>query len=196
MAGVTSQYYSDNSQEFFASTVTVDMTPQYEQFLKYVPSGSTILDLGCGSGRDTKAFLTMGYAVEAIDGSEELCRLASDYTGITVKCMDFMELNSIERYDAIWACASLLHVPSAKLPILLSKMKDALRENGIVYMSFKHGDFEGKRDGRFFLDMTSERFHALCNTDTGFQIEEEWYSEDVRIDKTDIWYNCIVRKMR
>lgn len=192
---VTSQYYSDNSQEFFESTVTADMTPQYEHFLKYVPSGSIILDLGCGSGRDTKAFLKMGYAVEAIDGSEELCRLASDYTGITVKCMDFMELNSIERYDAIWACASLLHVSSAQLPILFSKMKGALRENGIVYMSFKHGDFEGERNGRFFLDMTSERFHALCNTDIGFQIEEEWYSEDVRVDKTDIWYNCIVRKI-
>ena len=195
MAGVTSQYYSDNSQEFFESTVIADMTPQYEHFLKYFPSGSNILDLGCGSGRDTKAFLKMGYDVEAIDGSEELCRLASDYTGITVKCMDFMELNSIERYDAIWACASLLHVSSAQLPILLSKMKDALRENGIVYMSFKHGDFEGERNGRFFLDMTSERFHALCNTDIEFQIEEEWYSEDVRVDKTDIWYNCIVRKI-
>ena len=66
MAEVTSQYYSDNSQEFFESTVTADMTPQYEHFLKYVPSGSIILDLGCGSGRDTKAFLKMGYAVEAI----------------------------------------------------------------------------------------------------------------------------------
>ena len=195
MAGVTTQYYSDNSQEFFESTVIADMTPQYEHFLKYFPSGSNILDLGCGSGRDTKAFLKMGYDVEAIDGSEELCRLASDYTGITVKCMDFMELKSIERYDAIWACASLLHVSSAQLPILLSKMKDALRENGIVYMSFKHGDFEGERNGRFFLDMTSERFHALCKADTGFQIEEEWYSEDVRVDKTDIWYNCIVRKI-
>ena len=195
MAGVTSQYYSDNSQEFFESTVIADMTPQYEHFLKYFPSGSNILDLGCGSGRDTKAFLKMGYDVEAIDGSEELCRLASDYTGITVKCMDFMELNSIERYDAIWACASLLHVSSAQLPIMFSKMKDALRENGIVYMSFKHGDFEGERNGRFFLDLTSERFHALCKADTGFQIEEEWYSEDVRNDIDTKWYNCIVRKI-
>ena len=195
MAGVTSQYYSDNSQEFFESTVIADMTPQYEHFLKYFPSGSNILDLGCGSGRDTKAFLKMGYDVEAIDGSEEICRLASDYTGITVKCMDFMELNSIERYDAIWACASLLHVSSAQIPIMFSKMKDALRENGIVYMSFKHGDFEGERNGRFFLDMTSERFHALCKADTGFQIEEEWYSEDVRNDIDTKWYNCIVRKI-
>ena len=195
MAGVTSQYYSDNSQEFFESTVIADMTPQYEHFLKYFPSESNILDLGCGSGRDTKAFLKMGYDVEAIDGSEEICRLASDYTGITVKCMDFMELNSIERYDAIWACASLLHVSSAQIPIMFSKMKDALRENGIVYMSFKHGDFEGERNGRFFLDMTSERFHALCKADTGFQIEEEWYSEDVRNDIDTKWYNCIVRKI-
>lgn len=194
-AEITSQYYSDNSQEFFDSTVKADMTPIYEHFLKYVPSGSTILDFGCGSGRDTKAFLEMGYEVEAIDGSEELCRLASEYTGIKVKCMDFMELDSIERYDAIWACASLLHVSSTDLPILLSKMKNALRENGIIHMSFKHGDFEGERNGRFFLDMTSERLHALCNADTGFHIEEEWYSEDVRNDKDVKWYNCIVRKI-
>ena len=195
MAGVTSQYYSDNSQEFFESTVTADMTPLYEHFLKYVSSGSTILDFGCGSGRDTKAFLEMGYHVVAIDGSEELCRLASDYTGIKVKCMDFMELNSFDSYDAIWACASLLHVPSTNLPILLSKMKNALRGNGIIHMSFKHGDFEGERNGRFFLDMTSDRLHAFCNADTGFHIEEEWYSEDVRNDKDVKWYNCIVRKI-
>ena len=194
MAGITSQYYSEKSQEFFNSTVMVDMTPLYDHFLKYVPSGGTILDFGGGSGRDTKAFLEMGFEVEAIDGSEELCRLASDYTGINVKCMDFMEFNSIDRYDAIWACASLLHVPSTNLPALLSKMNKALRENGIIHISFKYGDFEGERNGRFFLDMTPERFHTFCNADTGFRIEEEWYSEDVRNNKDVKWYNCIVRK--
>ena len=86
--------------------------------------------------------------------------------------MDFMELNNINHYDAIWACASLLHIPSAKLPIILSKMKAALRDNGIIYMSFKYGEFEGERNGRFFLDMTSERLRSICNKNTGFQIEE------------------------
>ena len=153
MVEVTSKYYDDNSREYFNSTVMANVTSLYEHFIKYVPKGSLVLDFGCGSGRDTKAFREMGYNVEACDGSEKLCRLASDFAGINVKCMDFMGLDEVEKYDAIWACATLLHVPSIKLPYLLSKMKDALRNKGIIYMSFKFGCFEGDRDGRFFLVM-------------------------------------------
>ena len=191
---VTKQYYKDNSQEFFDSTVIADVTPLYERFFKYVPDGAYILDLGCGSGRDTKAFLEKGFSVDAVDGSKELCALASEYTGIEVRCIDFTTIDCKEQYDAIWACASLLHIPSDQLCALFERLRDALKQGGIFYMSFKYGDFEGERDGRFFLDMTADKFHPVLDQVSGLKLAEEWDSEDIRREKKVHWYNAILRK--
>lgn len=190
----TLNYYQDNSQAFFDSTVNADVMPLYEHFVKYVPVGGKVLDFGCGSGRDTKYFLESGFSVDAIDGSEKLCQMASEYTGVDVKCMDFMSLDSFEEYDAVWACASILHVGLESLPIVLEKMKRALKPSGVMYISFKYGDFEGVRDERFFTDMTSERFSKLVSDIGGLITIEEWFSEDVRPDKNVRWYNTILRK--
>ena len=191
---ITKQYYKDNSREFFDSTVIADVSPLYERFLKYLPAGAHILDLGCGSGRDTKAFLDRGYFVDAVDGSEELCALAGEYTGIEIKCMDFTAIDCKEQYDAIWACASLLHIPSEQLPGLFARLKEALRQGGVFYMSFKYGDFEGERDDRFFNDMTSDKFHPILEQVPELALVEEWESEDVRREKMVHWYNVILRK--
>ena len=192
---ITEQYYHDNSQEFFESTINADTTPLYDHFLKYVPEKGYILDLGCGSGRDTKAFLNRGYNVDAIDGSKELCALASEFTGIEVKCNDFFEVDCNEKYDAIWACASLLHVEQDRLPGLIEKLRDAVKASGVFYMSFKFGDFAGERDGRFFMDMTAEKFHEIIERVTGWTLVEEWDSEDVRRGKNVKWYNAILQKV-
>ena len=84
-------YYDDHADEFYKSTVNVEFTTMQEQFLKKLEKGSDILDFGCGSGRDTRYFLQKGYHVDAIDGSKELCKLASEFTGIEVKNMFFEE---------------------------------------------------------------------------------------------------------
>ena len=104
----TLDYYNKMAKEFVAATVDVPFAETQEIFLVYLPDGGTILDFGCGSGRDTKYFLRRGYTVEAIDGSEELCKIASEYTGISVKQMMFHELSGVEKYDGIWACASII----------------------------------------------------------------------------------------
>lgn len=192
----TKQYYQDNAQEFFDSTVNADMSAHYERFLRYVPEHGRILDFGCGSGRDTKAFLQKGYSVEAIDGSSEMCKLASEYCGIPVKCMDFNDLNEIEKYDGIWACASLLHVSKEQLPSVLAKMRDALVKGGTIYISFKYGDFEGERNGRYFLDVMPETFADLFRRVSGLELVEEWFTEDVRTENSTRWYNAIVKKLR
>ena len=187
-------YYNKSANTYFTTTVNADVKELYNHFVNYVPDGAKILDLGCGSGRDTKAFLDMGYEVDAIDGFEELSRLASEYTGIHIKCMDFNQLNEHCIYDAVWACASLLHVASHELPDTLERIRVSLRPNGVVYISFKHGDFEGIRDGRYYTDMTSERFAEVLNKTNGFSIVEEWYSDDVRKENSTVWYNVILRK--
>lgn len=192
----TKQYYQDNAQAFFDSTVNADMSAHYEHFLKYVPEHGRILDFGCGSGRDTKAFLQRGYLVDAVDGSSEMCRLASELCNIQVRCMDFTDLNDVNKYDAIWACASLLHVAKTQLPAVLIKMRDALVNDGVMYISFKHGDYEGERNGRFFLDLTPEAFSNLISSIPGLVMVEDWFTEDVRPENSTRWYNIIVQKTK
>ena len=190
----TKQYYQDNAQDFFDSTVNADLSSHYDHFLRYVPEHGKILDFGCGSGRDTKTFLQKGYTVEAIDGSSEMCRLASDYCGIQVRCMDFQDLNEDEKYDAIWACASLLHVAKDQMPTVIIKMRDALVSTGVMYISFKYGNYEGERNGRFFFDVTPEVFSDLISRVSGLKVIEEWFTEDVRPEKETQWYNVILKK--
>ena len=119
--GSTIEYYNQNAQSFADGTAAVNFTEIQNVFLELVPEGGYILDFGCGSGRDTKDFLDQGYRVEATDGSEILCKLASKYTGISVKHMFFEKLEETEKYDGIWACASILHVKKRNCQILFIK---------------------------------------------------------------------------
>lgn len=188
-------YYNQNAEAFIKNTISVDFKATEERFLEKLPGSSKILDFGCGSGRDTKYFLSKGYHVTAIDGSEELCRLASEYTGVPVRHMLFQELDEEDVYDAIWACSSILHLPYDELKSVLCKMSQALKQSGIVYTSFKYGTFEGERNGRYFTDMTEEKFEKLLEEVKAFQIEEQWISSDVRPDRGDEkWLNLILRK--
>ena len=155
----------------------------------------TILDFGCGSGRDTKYFLDKGHVVEAIDGSEELCKIASEYAGIEIKQMYFQDLNEKEKYDAIWACSSILHLPYDELADVLNKMVKALKEKGLIYTSFKYGNFEGIRNGRYFIDMTEESLEQLLQKVPELEMEEKWVTSDVRPGRgEEKWLNLFLRK--
>ena len=192
----TLTYYNTNTSSFVESTQLVQMTEAWSRFTAKLPASSIILDFGCGSGRDTKYFREHGYQVEAIDGSEELCKVASAYTGITVKKQLFTELSEVQKYDAIWACSSILHASSDELVIIMKKIWTALKDKGIFYTSFKYGTFEGERNGRYFTDMTEESLSALLNKTTGFFIEEQWITSDVRPGREEEkWLNVILRKI-
>ena len=191
----TLTYYNENAKLFTEGTVNVDFTHNQNKFLDKLLSGASILDFGCGSGRDTKYFHEMGYEVEAIDGSEELCRYASEYSGVEVKHMYFQELSEVERYDAIWACSSILHLSYEELVDVMGKMTVALKADGLIYTSFKYGEFEGERNGRYFIDMTEERIGALLEKISGLAIEEIWITSDVRPGRgEEQWLNVVLRK--
>lgn len=188
-------YYNDHADEFYNSTVTVEFVAMQERFLTKLKKGSCILDFGCGSGRDTKYFLEKGYHVDAIDGSKELCKLASKFTGIEVKNMCFEELSEIDKYDGIWACSSILHLPIAELVKVMKKMEVALKGNGIIYTSFKYGTFTGERNGRFFTDMTEDTFAEFMKEVENLEVEEQWTTSDVRPGRgEEKWLNLILRK--
>ena len=191
----TIEYYNQNAEQFVQGTLSVDFTATQERFLSKLFAGAYILDFGCGSGRDTKYFLDKGYQVEATDGSAELCKLACEYTGIWVKQMLFEELNECEKYDGIWACSSILHLDKRALKDVLKKMVAALKANGVVYTSFKYGDFEGERNGRYFVDFTLETFVEYMQEVPELQIEEYWITSDVRPGRgEEKWLNLILRK--
>lgn len=134
--------------------------------------------------------------MDATDGSEELCKIASNYTGISVKQMLFEELDEVEKYDGIWACSSILHLSKMTLIDVLKKMVVALKGNGVVYTSFKYGNFEGERNGRYFTDFTYEKFEKYIQDIPELQIEEYWITSDVRFGRgEEKWLNLILRKL-
>ena len=191
----TLHYYNQNAQAFVKSTRDVDFYKTQIRFLDRLLPHSYILDFGCGSGRDTRYFLSQGYLVDAVDGSKEICKLASAYTGIQIQQMLFQELAAENLYDGIWACSSILHLPYQELKMVLIKMANALKADGIVYTSFKYGNFEGERNGRYFTDMTEDTFAPVLQGIGNLSIEEQWVTKDVRPERgNEKWLNLILRK--
>ena len=131
-----------------------------------------------------------------MDGSKELCKAATKYTGIQVQHMLFEDFNASNTYDGIWACASILHLKKCELPDMIKRLYQALKRNGVIYMSFKYGDFEGVRNERYFTYLTEESFDMLMEPINGFKKEKIWVTGDVRQDRgTEQWLNIILRKV-
>lgn len=195
MVNKTLNYYNQNADSFIEGTVSVNFKEVQDKFLQML-SGKKILDFGCGSGRDTMYFLKSGFDVTATDGSEELCKYASEYTGIQVKQMLFQDLDEVDYYDGIWACSSILHLSKNELRIVMNKMSRALKAGGIIYTSFKYGNFEGERNGRFFTDFTIDELTDFVKDVKEMAIEEYWITGDVRPGRGDErWLNLILRKI-
>ena len=192
---LTLDYYNKNAASFSESTLYVDFTKTQQMFLDCLLPHAHILDFGCGAGRDTKCFLEQGYQVTAIDGSEALCQLASKYTGIPVQQMLFQELNDVGKYDGIWACASILHLKKKELPDVFLKMTNALKEQGVIYTSFKYGTYEGMRNGRYFTNFVENSFVDFIKDILGLNLEKIWITEDVRVGRgNERWLNILLRK--
>lgn len=193
----TITYYDQHANEFVSDTVSVDFTQTQEAFLKYLQKGNLILDFGCGSGRDTKYFLNQGMQVDAVDGSEAMCRVASAYTGMEVRQMLFQDLDAKEMYDGIWACSSILHLPKSELKDVFGRMTEALKDDGVLYTSFKYGEFEGERNGRYFTDFTEDTFREFSQDLSDWKIRECWTTGDVRPGRgEEKWLNLIMQKNR
>ena len=194
MNNKTLDFYNQKAKSFAEGTTFVDFKETQNKFIN-VLCGKRVLDFGCGAGRDSKYFVEAGLDVVAIDGSAELCQIAERYAGIPVQQMLFQELNEQNRYDGIWACSSILHLTKKELKSVFKKMLDALTDNGIIYTSFKYGEFEGERNGRYFTDFTYESFFEFIRDMKGIAIEEYWYTGDVRPGREDQkWLNLLLRK--
>lgn len=191
----TLSYYDLKAQEYVSETRSLVLSETQELFLKYIPEGGKILDFGCGSGRDSKLFLDKGFTVHAVDGSEKMCQLASEYTGIDVERMSFDELRDVGVYDGIWACASILHVEKEFLPDILKKMATAVKSGGVIHASFKYGTFEGMKNGRYFTYLTEDAFITLLKDIPELVLKKLWITKDARTERqNEQWLNVFLIK--
>ena len=192
----TLDYYNKNSEEYFNSTLNVDMTNTYKPFLKLVPKDGKILDLGCGSGRDSMNFMKLGYEVTSVDGAKELAKRASVLLGKEVIVSTFEELELKEKFHGIWACASLLHIKREDLKIVLNNLYNNLDDKGVFYMSFKYGEKEYVDDkNRYFNCFTDESIISFINENTKYNILGLYITEDKlgRVNEVK-WLNLICNK--
>ena len=192
---MTIKYYDDNAGRFISSTGNVEMSKQLTWFLDRLPQGAHVLDWGCGSGRDAKSMMNADYIVTASDASEAMCAAASELTGLCVRNESFNELNDSSTFDGIWANASLLHVPMVELPAIFGIAARALKQEGIFYASFKLGDFEGVRNGRWFTFMDESRLSLVLDKVPSLRLVETMVTEDARKERAgEIWLNCLMLK--
>ena len=176
------------------------MQKLYAPFLGQLLKGSEpqILDLGCGSGRDSLYFADQGFQVMAIDASDALICHAKQYlshSNIHWQKATFDELvkSDIQKqFTGIWACASLLHVPFDSLPKLIDQLIGMLVKGGVFYASFKFGSADRIEDCRLFCDMNEARWQAVKARMTTQVKDDIWITKDQQGRQSHCWFNVLI----
>ena len=188
-------FYEDNAEWFFKRTVNVDMSATQTRFLSFLEPGAAVLDAGCGSGRDARVFHDLGYRVTAMEPVPGLAALAEAHIGLPVEVITFDQIAWRDRFDGIWACSSLLHVPADELPAILDRLRTALMPDGVLWASFKLGTEERIEGDRRFTDFDEARMTALLAGVSGLSLIEMWITQDNRDDFShQSWLNILCRK--
>ena len=190
-------YYESNAEHYAAETFSADMSKQYQRFLPLLKNGVKILDVGSGSGRDACYFQKQGYQVTALEPSKNLCREIRKVFSGEIVCSNIQNYRPTERYDGIWACASLIHLQEEEILCFFKKIDMYLNDNGIVYASGKSGISTGEvEDGRFFLEFTEQLVEKILTVNKQLKLEQRWYTEDVSGRRGFQWLNVVLRLRR
>lgn len=191
----TIEYFDQNAERCFADAFTITERGNQDHFLSYVREGGSILDFGCGSGRDTAYFRERGFRVTPTDGSREMCRLASEYLGTPVRVLEFNELDDEDCYDGIYASASVMHLEYDALLEALPKMARALRRGGVMFVSFKYGDTDGYLGKRYYTNMSEGRFARMLADVPQLEVVEQGVFGNEHPDQPDFrWFYALLRK--
>ena len=157
----TLAFYATEAPVYSASGPS-GVSRHLDGFLDRLPAGAEILELGCGGGRDAAHMIARGFAVDPTDGVAEIAAQAAARIRRPVRVMRFGELAAVDRYDAIWASASLLHAPRGDLPDVLARIHCALKPGGLHFASYKGGGREGRdRFGRYFNYFAREELESV-----------------------------------
>lgn len=188
-------YYNRYAVPYYEETVDVDMTEVIEPFMELLPENAEVLDLGCGSGRDTIVLEERGFYVTPMDGSEEMCKLAEINTDQEVLQMTYDEMEFDDVFDGIWACAALVHLTDDEMCEIMKKLIQALKADGILYFSVHKGDRDGIYNGRYFRDYTRKELSDLMEEFPELELINMWTTQDARSGKSDgQWLNVLAKK--
>ncbi len=192
---ITKAYYNKNADNFIQATLEIDMDSIYEKCIPLFPEGGKILDAGCGSGRDRLYFKNQGLKVTAIDSCAEFVKFTREYADVEAVCIPFNEITFNNEFNGIWACSSLLHLNHNELTDVFKKLSKALKPDGIIYASFKYGNFSGERNGRIFTDLTEDSFSKIIYEIPNLKIKEIWITNDQRKEREEEkWLNVFIIK--
>ena len=193
----TIDYYNKNSEKFYKNTVHIDLSELYPKFLRHIPDNGTILDLGCGSGRDSLYFLEKGYIITSVDASEEMVRLSSELTGQKTQYLRMQDIEFKNEFNGIWACASLLHIDKKLTESVFNILCNALRDNGVLYASYKYGKGTSILEDRYYNNYDETSFAEVIDNVNNFEILTYWITKDLRPDRIDEkWLNVILKKSK
>ena len=187
-------YYDAHARDYAEPTRQIDLSRIHDRFLAHVRPGGLILDVGSGAGRDTLAFLERGFEVEAIEPSSELAAATEEFTGIAPRRIRVQELCEVNKFDGIWACASLIHVPHGELQDAVHRIAIAAKPSAPIYISFKLGVGERTApDGRTFSDLDEVGLRTLVDQIDCLTIDECWISDGEGIARgRNRWINAIL----
>ena len=170
-------HYNDNAQSFWQGTKDHDVTQNYRALLSHSEQGASldILDFGCGPGRDVGYFKSLGHRPVGLDGSQIFCEMAQQYSGCEIICQEFLKLDlPTAAFDAVFANASLFHVPRQELPRILAELHACLRPGGILFSSNPRGNGESWSGGRYgnFIELEEA---STCLRAARFTILSHYY---------------------
>lgn len=169
----TLRFYSAEAPGYVSSGKDL-VNRRLRGFLDLLPPGASVLELGCGGGRDAETMIAAGFEVHPTDGTPEIARQAEERLGRAVKVMRFDELDAENAYDAVWASASLLHVPRPALPGVLALVFMALKPGGLHFASYKGGGAEGRDlHGRYY------NYPSRCDLEAAYRESAAWQIESV-----------------
>jgi SAM-dependent methyltransferase len=195
----TRAFYENEARPFFERSKNLEVDHLYGPFLALLPPAgrrARILDAGCGSGRDSKRFLDLGYEVVAFDASEAIRTLASEYLGRPVLRLSFDEVRFEGEFDGVWACASLLHVSRREMDGALANLSRSLKSGGAFYASFRYGEGEAvSEDGRLFNSYTEGSFRDQLREHPELEVIRLRRERDAHRPEV-VWLGALMGKRR
>lgn len=153
IAAGTLEHYERRARDFWRGTRDHDVGQNIAELLRHIEGEPpfTLLDLGCGPGRDLKAFAALGHAAIGLEGAPSFVAMAREHSGCEVWQQDLLRMRLPRaRFDGVFANAVLFHVPAEELPRVLAQLRAALKPRGVLFSSNPHGRNEaGWNRGRY-----------------------------------------------
>jgi SAM-dependent methyltransferase len=193
----TLAHYEAHAARFWEGTKDHDVAQNVAALLGSIEGAPpfTLLDLGCGPGRDLAYFRSLGHEAVGLDGCHAFCEMARAHSGCEVLEQDFLSLDlPAARYDGVFANASLFHVPSADLPRVLRELHAALKPRGVLFCSNPRGhDEEGWSGDRYGCYWDLERWRSLV-TSAGFEEIAHYYRPAGKPREEQPWLATVWRR--